>query len=88
MRGAPDWLAEVLSPTTASHDRVLKLPVYERAGILEVWLVHPTDRIVTLYRFEAGRYRQPTVLDMKGRTPISAIPGVIIDWDRLPAEIG
>lgn len=88
MRGAPDWLAEVLSPATASHDRVLKLPVYECAGVLEVWLIHPTDRIVTIYRLEDGRYGQPSVLDMKGRTRISAIPGLIVDWDRLPADIG
>jgi len=86
MRGPPDWLAEVLSPATASHDQVVKLPVYERAGVPEVWLVHPIDRIVTIYRLEDGRYGRPTVLDMKGRTLLSAIPGVIIDWDRLPGE--
>ena len=86
MRGAPDWLAEVLSPSTASHDQAIKLPVYERAGVPEVWFVHPTDRILTLYRLEHGRYGRPTVVDMKGRTPISAIPGVIIDWDRFPRE--
>ena len=86
MRGAPDWLVEVLSPATASHDQVVKLPVYERAGVLEVWLVHPIDRLATIYRLEDGRYGRPAVLDMKGRTPISAIPGVVIDWDRLPAD--
>jgi Uma2 family endonuclease len=86
LRGAPVWLAEVLSPTTASHDRVIKLPVYERAGVLEAWFVSPTDRIVTIYRLEDGRYRRPTILDMKGRTPIGAVPNVIIDWDRFPAE--
>ncbi len=32
MRGAPDWVAEVLSPYTARHDKVVKLPVYERGG--------------------------------------------------------
>jgi len=86
MRGAPDWLAEVLSAATASHDQTIKLPVYERAGVLEVWFVHPTDRVLTIYRLEEGRYGRPTVLAMKGRTPIGAIPGVIIDWDRLPRE--
>jgi Uma2 family endonuclease len=36
MRGAPDWLAEVLSPYTASHDQGVKIPAYERAGVREV----------------------------------------------------
>ena len=86
MRGAPDWIAEVLSPSTASHDQILKLPIYERAGVREVWLVHPTDRTVTIYRLEAGCYGRPTVLELKGRTAIGAIPGVSIDWDRHPVS--
>ena len=87
MRGAPDWLAEILSPTTASHDQIVKLPVYERAGVLEVWLIHPTDRTLTIYRLENGRYGRPLVHQLKGRTTMTAIPGVSIDWDRLPDDL-
>lgn len=83
MRGAPDWLAEVLSPGTASHDQIIKLPVYERAGVREVWLIHPTDRTLTIYRLEDGRYGRPTMLELKGQTSLTAVPGVSIDWDRL-----
>jgi Uma2 family endonuclease len=87
MRGAPDWLAEVLSPTTASHDQILKVPVYERAGVPEVWLVHPTDRTLTIYRLEDGRYGRPTILELKGQTPLTAVPDVSIDWDRLVSQL-
>jgi Uma2 family endonuclease len=87
MRGAPDWVAEVLSPTTASHDQFIKLSAYEHAGVPEVWLIHPTDRTLTIYRLEAGRYTRSTVLELKGKTPINAVPGVSIDWDRLVANI-
>jgi Uma2 family endonuclease len=87
LRGAPDWLAEVLSPGTASHDLTKKLPVYERAGVREVWLVHPTDLIVTIYRLEEGRYGCPTIQALKGRTSLTAVPGVTIDWDRLVAHL-
>lgn len=85
MRGAPDWVAEVLSPSTASHDQIRKVPVYERAGVREVWLVHPIDRMLTLYRLEDSRYGRPLILELKGRTGIHAVPGVSIDWDRLSA---
>lgn len=85
MRGAPDWIAEVLSPGTARHDQIVKLPVYERAGVREVWLVHPTERTVTIYRLEGSCYGLPVTLELKGRTAIGAIAGVSIDWDRLPA---
>lgn len=85
MRGAPDWIAEVLSPSTANHDQIIKLPVYERAGVREVWLVHPTHRTVTIHRLEGDRYGLPVVLELKGRTAIGAVPGVSIDWDRFPS---
>src|ERR1700741_232367 len=55
-RGAPDWVVEVLSPSTARHDQFVKVPAYERAGVREVWLVHPIDCTLTIYRLEAGRY--------------------------------
>jgi Uma2 family endonuclease len=87
MRGAPDWLAEVLSPSTASHDQIIKVPVYERAGVPEVWLIHPTDRTLAIYRLEDGRYGRPTILELKGQTPLTAVPGVSIDWDRLLSQL-
>ncbi len=83
VRGAPDWLAEVLSPSTARHDQVVKLPVYERAGVREVWLVHPIERTLAIYRLEAGRYGRPTILELKGKTQLTAVAGVTVDWDRV-----
>lgn len=85
MRGAPEWIAEILSPSTASYDQIVKIPIYERSGVQEVWLVHPTRRTVTIYRLQDGRYGSPSIGELKGRTAISAIPGVSIDWDRFPA---
>ena len=87
VRGAPDWVAEVLSPSTATHDRIVKVPAYERAGVREVWLIQPIDRTLTIYRLEAGHYGRATLLELKGQTPLTAVPGVIIDWDRVLAKI-
>jgi Uma2 family endonuclease len=86
MCGSPDWVAEVLSPNTARYDQRVKLPVYERAGVREAWLIHPINRTVAIYRLEAGRYGHATVLDLKGRTQLAAVPSVTIDWDELLAE--
>jgi Uma2 family endonuclease len=83
VRGAPDWVAEVLSPSTASHDRNLKRAAYERAGVRELWLIQPIDRTLAIYRLEDGRYGRSTVLKLKGKTPLTAVPGVSIDWDPL-----
>jgi Uma2 family endonuclease len=83
VRGAPDWLAEVVSPSTARHDQIVKVPVYERAGVREVWLIDAVDRRVSIYRLAAAHYGRPTILELKGKTPLTAIPGVTVDWDRL-----
>jgi Uma2 family endonuclease len=87
VRGAPDWLAEVLSRSTARHDEVVKIPAYERAGVREVWLINPIDRTLSLYRLEAGHYGSPTLLQLKGQTSLTAVPGVTVDWNRLLARM-
>lgn len=86
MRGPPDWLAEVLSPGTVNHDRSVKLPAYERAGVREVWLVDPIDRTLCIYRLEAGHYGPATLLELKGQTQLTAVASVTVDWDRLLAN--
>jgi len=87
VRGAPDWLAEVLSPSTAGYDQSVKIPVYERAGVPEVWLVHPMDRTLAIYRLEEGRYGRPIYQELKGQTLLSAVPGISVDWDRMMARL-
>jgi Uma2 family endonuclease len=85
--GAPDWLAEVLSPSTARHDRITKVPAYERAGVREVWLIDPMKRMVSIYRLEGDHYGPPIVLELKGRTQLTAVDGVTVDWDRVLAKL-
>lgn len=47
---APDWVCEVLSPSTAGFDRVRKLPIYHRAGVTHAWLLDPAGRSLEVYR--------------------------------------
>ena len=83
VRGAPDWLLEVLSPSTAAHDQIAKRRTYERAGVREYWLVHPGDRTLTVYVLENGQYGRPEIYELKDATPIGVLPGVAIAWDAL-----
>ncbi|KJV06637.1 Uma2 family endonuclease [Methylocucumis oryzae] len=46
----PDWVCEILSPSTMKKDRVVKLPLYARYGVAHVWLVDPA--VQTLEAFE------------------------------------
>jgi Uma2 family endonuclease len=51
-----DWVCEVLSPSTAKMDRVLKLPIYAEHQVGHAWLVDPTQRTLEVLRLEAGRW--------------------------------
>lgn len=83
VRGAPDWVVEVLSPKTASRDQIEKRRIYERHGVLEYWLVHPTDRVLTIYRLKDGEYGKPDIYELQGSTAVGILPDIRIDWDAL-----
>jgi Uma2 family endonuclease len=86
-RGAPDWIVEVLSSSTAIKDQTVKRDLYGRHGVAEYWIVHPLDRVLTLYR-RAGPDRgfgPAQILAAAGVVTAESV-GVAIDWDLVFAE--
>jgi len=54
---APDWICEVLSPSTADFDRGEKMPLYAREGVQHAWLVDPLARTLEVFTLGAdGRW--------------------------------
>lgn len=53
----PDWLAEVLSPSTEKIDRARKLSVYARARVSHVWLVDPLLTTIEVLRLDGDTFR-------------------------------
>ncbi len=49
---APDWACEILSPSTARTDRLLKMAIYAREGIPHFWLVDPDARTLEVYALQ------------------------------------
>ena len=74
----PIWVAEVISPYTASND-LKKLPFYAAKGVREAWLVYPKSERVVVHDFVSGsvaEYGRPS------RVPSSALPGFTLDLER------
>ena len=64
---APDWVCEVLSPSTESIDRRRKLPIYAEAGVAHAWLVTPAERMLEVLRLRDGAW---TIVGVCGDTDI------------------
>jgi Uma2 family endonuclease len=53
---APDWVCEIISPSTAALDRARKVGIYAREQVGHAWLVDPIARTLEVLRLEAGRW--------------------------------
>jgi Uma2 family endonuclease len=56
VRVKPDWVCEVLSPSTMRRDRGHKQRTYHHAGIEHYWLVEPIDSVIWVYRWSPEGY--------------------------------
>ncbi len=54
--GTPDLIVEVLSPSTAAHDRATKLPIYAEADVPEVWLIDSQAKTVEILKLQGKKY--------------------------------
>ncbi len=52
----PDWVCEILSPSTTQKDRTVKLPIYARHGVPYVWIVDPLARTLEAFELHEGRW--------------------------------
>lgn len=81
IKGTPDLVLEILSPSNPSHDTVLKRALYERSGVPEYWVVDPTEHQVERLVLADGRYgpgeRAGDAL------PFGGLPGVTVDLTRV-----
>jgi len=57
VRGVPDLVIEVLSPTHALRDRIVKRDLYAKNGVPEYWIVNPEERTIEVFRHEKSAYR-------------------------------
>lgn len=56
--GAPDWVIEIVSPSSRSRDYIRKMLKYGTAGVREYWIVDPEKQTVTVYNFEKDLMEQ------------------------------
>jgi Uma2 family endonuclease len=83
-RGAPDWIIEILSPSSKLMDMEVKRKLYEQHGVKEYWIIHPEERYIMIYLFDfQGKYNQPIIFSLDKPVQVSLFPDLNIDWEFL-----
>ncbi|MFY0562693.1 Uma2 family endonuclease [Archangium lansingense] len=83
---APDWVCEVLSPSTAVLDREKKMKAYAREGVSHLWLVDPLQQSLEVYRLEGRRWNRQG--HWSGESTVHAEPFAVLPlklamlWER------
>ncbi|HEY0828533.1 MAG TPA: Uma2 family endonuclease [Bacilli bacterium] len=79
VKGIPDLLVEVLSPSTGKHDLFHKKTLYERFGVKEYWIADPVYAVVYQYKLEDGSYKPPAAHSDKDTLVSEHFPCIRID---------
>jgi Uma2 family endonuclease len=79
IRGAPDLIAEVLSPSTELKDRRAKRALYERFGVREYVLLHVAGEYLERYSLQDGRYGIPELFNWDERLALTVLDGLSLD---------
>ena len=82
-KGAPDLIVEILSPSTQRRDRLIKLELYQRAGVREYWLVSPEEQTVQVLLFTNGLLL-PRELYKKGDVAkVNVLEGCFLELEKV-----
>ena len=80
--GAPDWIVEIISPTTSSHDYIRKLNLYAGAGVREYWIVNPIDQSVWVYSLEQDKFKA-IAYTLQNKIKVNIYDDLWIDFTEL-----
>jgi len=83
---APDWVCEVLSPSTERVDRGKKLRAYAAAGVTHAWLVKPSDRTLEVLRLREGAWTIVAVWEDRAVVRAEPFEAIELELARLWAD--
>lgn len=79
--GAPDWIIEIVSPSSRSMDYYTKLSLYRSAGVREYWIADPINQTVLVYDMEHAA--APVICSFHNTVKTTIYDNLEIDFSRL-----
>lgn len=86
-KGAPDMIIEILSPSTRRHDRLVKLGLYQRAGVREYWIVNPDEQTIQVFTLDdSGSLRLAEEYERDSVAKVNVLEGCFIELGKVFSE--
>jgi len=82
----PDWVCEVISPSTIRKDKIKKMPIYGQHGVSHFWVVDPFDKTLDVFRLESGKWVVAGLYSEKDKVRAEPFQEVEIDLGSLWLE--
>ncbi len=79
--GAPDWIIEIVSPSSRAMDYYTKLSLYREAGVREYWIVDPIKQSILVYDMEQAA--APTIYSLADTIKANIYENLEIDFSKL-----
>lgn len=84
--GAPDFIVEILSKSTAKTDKLVKFHRYQQAGVKEYWIVDPVHEIIDVYVLENNEYKHVGIFANDEKVKVSLFEDLSIDLKNIFRE--
>lgn len=84
--GVPDFIIEILSPSTYKRNEAIKCNLYFDAGVKEYWIVDPIEYYVVTLKRADNCFTYVPYLDKDAQIPVSVLEGCVIDMKRVFSE--
>ncbi len=85
-KGAPDMVIEILSPSNLRHDRLVKLNLYQQAGVREYWIVSPEAQTVEVFLLKDGWLVPHGFYEKDGIAKVNVLEGCFIELCKVFKE--
>lgn len=84
VKGAPDWIIEILSSSTAKKDWNEKFNLYEKHKVREYWIIDPDSKNAYIFQLnDQGVLMEKTILEKKGIAECFVLEGLKIDFEEI-----
>ncbi|MGI4863131.1 MAG: Uma2 family endonuclease [Janthinobacterium lividum] len=78
--GAPEWIIEIISPGTTTHDTKTKFDLYAENGVGEYWIVYPGEQNIAVFVLQNGEYQTMGEYYEPGLITSHTLPEFQLEW--------